>query len=489
MDHFEQINETSYLSVQNAPVYRKIMRCFYREYEKMHFQLYKEDIFQFLKEDDAFELYSMEQLVQDLEALVKWKNLTPIQDPGKVYTIADYKNKQYRYTMSEYAVEIERLTVRLENLFLESGNLSTNFFVRLERSLDETEEMENAELRTVNEWWQTLQEDFKRLNQNYQDYLRDFYSGKTEKLMKSVEFMVHKDKFIKYLNEFVQELQRHSKRMEQLLEKNSERMENTILERGVESELDIPHALLEIHGNAEPSIRENVYGKWYSLKNWFVDGQGQECEAKKVLKITSDIIRNIIQNAALIVQVQNWGISRKDDYKKFLELFLKCEDLEEAHKLSAHVFGVQQIEHYKTNLPREEDSINNSVYQEEPSIFLLKPHTRGYRERKDRTGFADKTLEKMAQRESYLRQAQKQKEVVLRYIREHKIRFAEIDEVVSEDTRAIFLQWIAQANMSSEKTGRTEYGQEYQLKRKDGSCVLKCEDGDLKMPDYTLEFK
>ena len=489
MDHFEQINETSYLSVQNAPVYRKIMRCFYREYEKMHFQLYKEDVFRLLKEDEAFDMYSMEQLVLDLEALVKWKNLTPIQDPGKVYTIADYKNKQYRYTMSEYAVEIERLTVRLENLFLESGNLSMNFFVRLERSLDETESMENAELRTVNEWWQTLQEDFKRLNQNYQDYLRDFYSGKTEKLMKSVEFMVHKDKFIKYLNEFVQELQRHSKRMEQLLEKNTERMENMILERVVESELDIPHALLEMHGNAEPSVRENVYGKWHSLKNWFVDGQGQECEAKKVLKITSDIIRNIIQNAALIVQVQNWGISRKDDYKKFLELFLKCEDLEEAHRLSAHVFGVQQIEHYKTNFPREEDSINNSVYQEDPSMFLLKPHTRGYREKKDRTGFADKSLEKMAQRESYLRRAQRQKEVVLRYIREQKIRFAEIDEVVSEDTRVIFLQWIAQANMSSEKTGRTEYGQEYRLKKKEGSCVLKCEDGNLKMPDYILEFK
>ena len=96
MDHFEQINETSYLSVQNAPVYRKIMRCFYREYEKMHFQLYKEDIFRLLKEDGAFEMYSMEQLVLDLESLVKWKNLTPIQDPGKVYTIADYKNKQYR---------------------------------------------------------------------------------------------------------------------------------------------------------------------------------------------------------------------------------------------------------------------------------------------------------------------------------------------------------------------------------------------------------
>ena len=489
MTHLEQINETSYLSVQNAPIYRKIMRCFYREYEKMHFQLYKEDVYRLLKEDEEFEMYSMEQLVQDLEALVKWKNLTPLQDPGKVYTIADYKNKQYRYTMSEYAVEIERLTVRLENLFLESGNLSTNFFVRLERSLDEIAGMEHAELRAVNEWWQMLQEDFKRLNQNYQDYLRDFYSGKTEKLKKYVEFMVHKDKLIQNLKEFVQELQRHSKRMEHLLEMNTELMENRILERVVQSELDIPHALLEIHGNAEPSIRENVLGKWYSLKNWFVDQQGQECEAKKVLKITNDIIRNIIQNAALIVQVQNWGISRKDDYKKFLELFLKCEDLEEAHRLSAHVFGVQQMEHYKINAPREEDNINNSIYQEDPALFLLKPHTRGYRERKDRTGFADKSLEKMAQRENYLRQAQKQKELVLRYVKDHKIRFSDIEEVVSEDARTVFLQWIAQANMSSQKMGRTEYGQEYRLMKTDGNCVLKCEDGNLRMPDYTLEFK
>ena len=301
MEYLEPINETSYLSVPNAQVYRKIMRCFYREYEKMNFQLYKEDVFKVLKEDELFEDYSMDQLVLDLNALVKWKNLTPIQDPGRVYTIADYKNKQYQYTMSEYAVEIERLTVRLENLFLESGNLSTNFFVRLEKSLEETENMRNASLKEVNEWWRLLQEDFKRLNQNYQDYLRDFYSGKSEQLMKSVEFIVHKDKFIKYLNEFVQELQRHSRRIEQILRKNLPLMENEILEKVIESELDIPHALLEIHGNAEPSIRENVQGKWNSLKNWFIDSSKRECECKKVLKITNDVIRSIIQNAALLV--------------------------------------------------------------------------------------------------------------------------------------------------------------------------------------------
>ena len=301
MSELQAINETSYLSVPNAPVYRKIMRCFYREYEKMNFKMYKEDIFQLLKKDELFRDYTMEQLVLDLDMLVKWKNLTPIQDPGRVYTIAEYKNKQYQYTMSEYAVEIERLTVRLENIFVESGNLSTNFFVRLEKSLDEAELMQTASLKEVNEWWNLMQEDFRRLNQNYQDYLRDFYSGKSEQLMKSVEFIVHKDKFIKYLNEFIQEMQRHSRKIERLLEKNTLLMENSILEKVVQSELEIPHATLEIRGNAEPSIRENVMGKWNSLKNWFIDSNGRECECKKVLKITNDIIRSIIQNAALIV--------------------------------------------------------------------------------------------------------------------------------------------------------------------------------------------
>ena len=306
--------------------------------------------------------------------------------------------------------------------------------------------------------------------------------------MKSVEFVVHKDKFIKYLNEFVQELQRHSKRIEQILSDNMPVIEEYILSKVIQSELDIPHAVLQLHGNAEPGIRENVMGKWNSLKNWFIDSQGNECECKKVLKITNDVIRSIIQNAALIVQLQNGGISRKDDYRKFLELFLKCEDLEEAQKLSAHVFGVQKIQHFKTLEPREGEGINDSIYKDEPAVFLLKPHTRAYREKKDRRGFTDKSLEKYMQREKYLQKIKRKKEIVMYYIKDNKITFSEIEEVISEETRITFLQWITQANMNSRKTGRTEYGQEYRLTQTKGNCVLRCEDGDLVMPAFVLEF-
>ena len=45
---------------------------------------------------------------------------------------------------------------------MESGNLSTNFFVRIENSLGEAGRNETAPLKEVNEWWSLLQEDFKK---------------------------------------------------------------------------------------------------------------------------------------------------------------------------------------------------------------------------------------------------------------------------------------------------------------------------------------
>lgn len=489
MQHLEPITETTYLTTLNASRYRKIMRIFFIENEKMHYKLYKEDVLEKLQEEEGYEDYPMEQLKLDLDALVEWKNLTPLQDPRRVYTIADYKNKQFRYTMSERAVEIERLTVRLENLFVETGSLSTNLFVRLAEELDSAHRLEKSSLKEINEWWKNLQEDFKRLNQNYKDYLREFYSGKSEKLLKSIEFIVHKDRFIAYLKEFIQELQRHANRISMILEKESAFIENTLLEKVIASEMDIPHALSEQSGNREGMIRESVYGKWDTLKGWFLGSEGVPSESAQILEITNDIIRTLIQNASLIVQMQNWGISRKEDYLKFLELFSSCGSLEEAHKLSAHVFGIQQIAHLKANAERSTDKISSSVYEEPAMEYLLKPHTRSYKPRKDRQGFADKTMEKLAQKNRYLRKLDEERNMVMKYIRDGRLDISAIEGVVPEFVRVTLLQWISQAALNSSQQGQTEYGQAFRLVKKPGTCVLKCEDGDLTMPAYVLEFE
>ena len=98
-------------------------------------------------------------------------------------------------------------------------------------------------------------------------------------------------------------------------------MVDGVLERVIDSELAIPHPDSEIQDLRVNAIRENIYGKWQSLSDWFVPTDKHPSESQKVMDITDDVIRKIIQNAALIVQIQNWGISRKEDYKKFIQMF------------------------------------------------------------------------------------------------------------------------------------------------------------------------
>ena len=116
VDLLESISETRYLSADNYTVYRTIMRIFYLEHQKMHYQMDRDTVLVLLRGQSVFGNYTPEQLTLDLQQLVKWKNLTPIQDPRKPRTIAEFKNKQYQYMMSQTAIEIERLTITLENL-------------------------------------------------------------------------------------------------------------------------------------------------------------------------------------------------------------------------------------------------------------------------------------------------------------------------------------------------------------------------------------
>ena len=491
MNRLSAVKEASYLTALNAEKYRCIMRVFYQEYQRIHFQLYKEEIMDLLRREfpDDFSDYSMDQLKLDLTALVEWKNLIPFQDPRRVYTIADYKNKQFRYSMTEASVEIERMAVKLETLFLEPASLSTNYFVRMDQALEQMPGLSHRENRTVSEWWNSLQEDFKCVNQNYQDYLREFYSGRSEKILKSIEFVIHKDRFISYLEEFIRELQLHSERIAARLRRLDEALVAEVLEQAVKAELDIPRPLSEQRTDLEPYIRDNIYGRWETLYRWFIPTAGYPSESSRVLDITNEIIQKIIQNAALIVQLQNWGISRKSDYIHYISMFQNCESLQDAHRLAAHVFGIQHLRHYKVNTERTTDSITSSTFEEPPVTYLLTPRIRTYRPRMEKNSYRSRELEKAERRVAYLRQIEKDRQMVNRYISGNRLTVADIKETVPESVRTTLLRWISIANMSENKSGITEYGRSFVLKKEEGSCLLRCEDGDLKMPAYVFEFR
>ena len=114
---------------------------FFENYEKLKYWMYQEEVYAQMIQDPYFADYRMEQCQQDLTALAEWKNLLTIQDTRKVASIEGFKNKKFRYQMSEYSVEIERLVLRLENLFIEGASLEPTLLERIRNSVGRFREM------------------------------------------------------------------------------------------------------------------------------------------------------------------------------------------------------------------------------------------------------------------------------------------------------------------------------------------------------------
>lgn len=281
------LTEAKYLNADNVSRYRCIMRIFFENYEKLKYWLYLEEVYEEMLKDPFWSEYKIEQCQQDLTMLTEWKNLNTIQDTRRVSSIEEFKNKKYRYQMSEYSVEIERLVIRLENLFIEGASLEPTLLERIRRNMERFPEMAGKDKNEVYTWWTDLNNDFMRLNQNYQDYIRDLNSVRAEEMMHTKEFLVFKDRLIEYLRSFIKGLQRNVGVIEENLRLQNEELKKQVFEKVVDYELSIPRMEIEI---SKEMIEQKVQGRYQSIYDWFVGNEGQENEAGKLFDATNDII-------------------------------------------------------------------------------------------------------------------------------------------------------------------------------------------------------
>ena len=479
--------EAKYLNVDNTDRYRPIIRLFYLQYEKLKYWLYQEEVYAELKEDPYFQDYTPEQCQQDLAALTAWGNLLTIQDTKKVSTIEEFKNKKFRYQLSEVCVEIERMMIRVENLFIESSSLEPTLLERICMNLRRIPEIARESQDNIYIWWNDLNNDFIRLNQNYQDYMRELNSVKAEEMMKTKEFLVFKDHLIEYLRNFVRSLQMNVSSIEQCLKEMDRGQLEGILTEVVQYELAIPRIDTEI---TEEMITDKINGRWDSLEEWFVGVDGRESEALKVFDTTNEIIRKITRYASRISERSNGGANRRAEYRKLAVMFSKCRDIYEAHRLAASVFGIEKPLHLKGIPGRQTESINSGVFEEEPYVVTVTPRIRTYREKAMRSGIVDRSREKEEMRLAAIRRMEEERKLLKGYIRDGRLSFAGLPEI-EPHVRDVFLSWLSKALENKELRGKTEDGQIYHLEQENPgeTCILKSPDGNLEMPAYTIVFE
>ena len=481
------LTEAKYLNADNVSRYRCIMRIFFENYEKLKYWLYQEEVYEQMSADPLWADYKQEQCQQDLAMLTEWKNLNTIQDTRKVSSIEEFKHKKYRYQMSEYSVEIERLVIRLENLFIEGASLEPTLLERIRRNIEKFPDMLDKDTNTVYTWWTDLNNDFIRLNQNYQDYIRDLNSVKAEEMMHTKQFLVFKDRLIEYLRSFIKGLQRNVGVIEECLRMQDKEMKDQIFHKIVEYELLIPRMDVEI---SEDMIQKKIRGRYQSIYNWFAGNEEQENEAAKLFDATNEIIRRITRYATQLSEKNTLGANRKEEYKKIAEIFMKCEDLADAHKMAAMVFGLEKPLHIAADSIRETDSINKGVYEENPFLVELKPRVRTYREKTRRSSIIEAKEKKMEIRRQLLEQQKEEMQKIRQLEKNGVIDFSDLP-VLTPRLREILLKWISDAMESADFSARTDDGRGYRLDRgrADEKCVIHCEDGNFTMPKMRLVFQ
>lgn len=480
------IMEARYLTVENADRYRSIIRFFYLQYEKMKYRFYLEDVLEELKEDPYFRDYTSEQCQQDLNALVGWKNLQAVQDTKKAATIEEFRNKKFRYILSDTTVEIERMVIHLENLAIEGSSLEPTLLERLRIHLAELEKIVSQPPEKVYAWWKDLESDFIRLNQSYQDYMRDLNSVRAEELMKTKEFLLFKDHLIEYLRSFVKSLQLNAPMIEQQLRKIPDAQTDELVSKVTSHIMSIPQIDTQ---RKEETVYETILGSWKSIREWFTGSAGQPSEASRVFDLTNDIIRRITRYAARISERSNTGANRREEYRKLASLFAQCSDMNEAHRLAACVFGIERPLHLKGDLARNTQSINSSVFEERPTMLTLAPRVRTYKERATRTGIPDRSAEKEATRKRVIEQAEQGRKFRSGYIHDSVLDFASLPQL-SPAVRDTFLAWLSKALESRDFHAKTEDGLNYRIENPEvkETCTLNCEDGTFRMPAYRLVF-
>ena len=480
------IDESKYLATENTWRYRTIIRNIYKSYEKMKYWVYKEEIFSVLKTFEEFGDYTLDNLKSDLDSLVNWGNLTAIADTAKVTTIEEFKNREFRYQLTTITIELERLLINLEHMKIEnSATLEASLVERFRFLLENYKE--EKEEKKLYEWWKDLNNSFQELNRNYQDYISKFYSPKNDQIMKTTEFLIYKEGFVKYLREFIRTLQLNAIEIRSILQNINDDEIESIIDKVFNYEIKIQSFEVLID---EKEYRELNLGRFNSIKEWFIPAKSRLALVEQLIDNTNEVIRKITRYAAAIADKKNNNANRKEEYRKLALFFKACNDISEAHKLSAIVFGSSSIVKVLASEERETESINSSIYEEPPREYIIKPKIRSYREKVIKSPIKDNREKKQEKLKAILQKREVEQRALNKYINQGEIDFEKLPVLPKED-RMLLLSLIAKGQSKKKKWVASDTNLLYKVERlqESSDITLKCEDGELIMPHYKIIIK
>lgn len=488
----EEITEATYLTARtNRKRYRYIMRFFYEQYQRTNYWIQPEDVINGVLLMGFDEDYDIDKCQADLTQLEGWKNLTAQHDGTRVATIEEYLKKRYRYMMTPYAIEIERLAVQLEGAQGYGGSLQPSKFqeivllIRTIRwwSMDRTD-------TEAGELWDNLIDLFKDLHERSSDYIASLNSRRSEELFATELFLEYKESVLTYLQNFIQVLQQTAPEIAELLHqaKQDDYSTTRFLCQVVALKRTLPK--LDDPMSVE-QWEERIHSQWSSVERWFL-GDKQEPSVVSLLEgIAKDTIFKVVRSAIRIQEKSRSGLSRQQELEQVGRWFLQTKSLEEAHELFAYAFALYETRHFFGEHAEDTGYLDEtSMWDTTPQMFPLPPRGHQGRARNSSTAPVVARKSNPVSIQRYLQKKQDEDQIMEEFIRRGQVMMSELG-TISTLERQLLLSWISRCLSNKHLQFQTPDGIKIAMPNVPllDRTVLNCEDGQLEMPNYTLFFR
>lgn len=251
-------------------------------------------------------------------------------------------------------------------------------------------------------------------------------------------------------------------------------------------ELSIPRLTNDV---AFDAIYANYEMKFNNMLRFFL-GNGRESEVDRLYDISNDIIRKMTRYASKISEMMTRGSHRKEQYRHIASLFESCKTINEAHEMSAYIFGVEKTLHLNHLPPKTSDDIHDKVYKQNPKTLIFEPHKKMIRKQNIREPLESKRLDRELSRASIEAAIKAQNKKIEALIIDGVIDFETLP-LIDEMTRRTLLEWLSNALSHKNLEGKTNMQRTFYVDLTNASrtCVVSCKDGKLTMPCYRIVFK
>lgn len=484
------ISELRYINADNVTRYRAIMRYLYLQYERLSYWLSPEQIYAGVMEWNILKNYTQEQCQLDLDQLVSWKNLTYRHDGSRARTVEEYLRKKYQYLITPYSIELERFLEHLESVKGYGGSLEPTLFDKIADSISDIYENKgNYEPKTALEVWNSLYESFQKLNQTSMDYIASLHTGEAEELMMTSAFLLYKDSFTMYLQDFVQALQRRSYRIEGILKLINRDIQTRFFTCVLEGEWLIPK--VEDFFTKE-EYHQNLERRWKQLCRWFSGDENTQSELFLLEQASKDAIKKIVRSTLRIQEKQRSIVSRRQDLDFLGKWFYRLENVNEAHKLAAYVFGLFPTRHLQGEDNRDSDSQDISMWDEIAIERVIRSRSRkrsGKGSGESET-IVDNSLKKAELKKQIIEYQRQELAFLIEMTEKGSVKISELG-CLSAAARIQLLGWIGRCVSSEEQAFYTPEGIRVTLfiPEEKVETTLICEDGTLTLLDYSFTFE